>query len=343
MSTRTLYRRYLEIVQHWPLDPNKPSRDLGVYIRSRINKHFPKGEITPIDSSSIPTLTAEIDALERLTTNINRDSNRYKDCSTASGMTAEQLSHVTSSESIKSFNEFYDSGMVNSLKYRFFSIFIMFELLKEGPYVCIHCGYPDNKDVYKIYGDQVRHHSRSPSSALWLATTSSTTSTITDNNDVHNQQKRSKLTPRLTKCQRCQRLVDEYVQLDYNILYLDAILQKISFYRHILHNCRMASNKRISSFKEMFMSLIICSYGKLFLLPCILYGGDLKPILELFIKIFYLFSLVQCSNVKSHSMLNRFYSILLVLFAYLIHMFLVANLHWLLPSKFINKLQYFLV
>ncbi|KAH9418968.1 sterol homeostasis protein [Dermatophagoides pteronyssinus] len=315
----------------------------------------------------------------------------------------------------------------------------MFELLKEGPYVCIHCGYPDNKDVYKIYGDQVRHHSRSPSSALWLATTSSTTSTITDNNDVHNQQKRSKLTPRLTKCQRCQRLVDEYVQLDYNILYLDAILQKISFYRHILHNCRMASNKSalkmalifyfceafqrwstsngvtftserkttpvsssssssassyfqlevsfyynflciilesslfnllfyclfkmaltfvinrqnnchypmnkqgISSFKEMFMSLIICSYGKLFLLPCILYGGDLKPILELFIKIFYLFSLVQCSNVKSHSMLNRFYSILLVLFAYLIHMFLVANLHWLLPSKFINKLQYFLV
>ncbi|KAH7645994.1 protein arv1-like [Dermatophagoides farinae] len=319
----------------------------------------------------------------------------------------------------------------------------MFELLKEGPYVCIHCGYPDNKDVYKIYGDQVKYHSRSPSSALWLATTSSTTSAIiNDNNDVHNHKKQSKLTPRLTKCQRCQKLVDEYVQLDYNILCLDAILQKITFYRHILHNCRMAGNKSslkmalifyfceafqrwstsngvtftsekkttvspslsdsssshlssyfqfevsfyynflcvilesslfnllfycffkialtffmnkknsshypinknwISSFKEMFMSLIICSYGKLFFIPCTLYGGDLKPILELFIKIFYSCSLVQCSNVKSHSMLNRFYSLLLVLFTHLIHMFLVANLHGLLPSNFINNLQNFLV
>ncbi|KAH7645993.1 putative methyltransferase-like protein 15 [Dermatophagoides farinae] len=123
MSTHTLYRRYLEIIQHWPLDPNKLSRDLGVHIRARIGKHFPKGELSPIDSTSIPTLRDELNALERLTKNVNRDSHRYKECSTVSGMTAEQLARVTSTETIQSMNEFYDSGIVNTLKYRFFSMF----------------------------------------------------------------------------------------------------------------------------------------------------------------------------------------------------------------------------
>ncbi|OTF74631.1 hypothetical protein BLA29_003330 [Euroglyphus maynei] len=122
-ATRTLYRRYLEIIQHWPLDSNKSSRDLGVHIRARIGKHFPKGEFSQIDSSSIQTIRAELDALERLTKNVNRDSNRYNDCSSVSGLTAEQLSHATSSETIQSFNEYYDLGMMNSLKYRLISMF----------------------------------------------------------------------------------------------------------------------------------------------------------------------------------------------------------------------------
>ncbi|KAF7487979.1 hypothetical protein SSS_10767 [Sarcoptes scabiei] len=102
----------------------------------------------------------------------------------------------------------------------------MFELLKNGPYVCIHCGYGGNRNVYKIYGDQINYHCRSPSSAL----------------DLDVQRSRS-TTPRLTKCSKCFDFVDDYVQLDYNILYLDAILQRKTFYRHILLNCEILSKK----------------------------------------------------------------------------------------------------
>lgn len=106
----------------------------------------------------------------------------------------------------------------------------MFLLSPKGPYVCVNCGSPNHASVFKLYGNSVTYHSRSPSTA---GTSSSLLSSA---------QNRSGMTHKLTECDRCKKPVDEYVQLDFNILFLDAILMKQSFYRHILLNCSI-SNK----------------------------------------------------------------------------------------------------
>lgn len=274
----------------------------------------------------------------------------------------------------------------------------MFSLLAEGPYVCVNCGHPDNADVYKIYGSsKLKIHNRSPSTAI----------------NSMLQSKQPVMTHRLTKCEMCRKLVDEYVELDHNILFLDAVLQKQSFYRHILQNCHISnknvfkmiiifclceafqkwinlngavsainqsltnSSNLISSktyfqlemsfyfifvcvilenalfnimfcvniriwihllakrkfptefhystalasvkISDLFVSLILCSYGKLFLIPSYLYAGDLKMIVDFIIQIFCFVSLVQCASVKGYLFLGRLQAFALVVFTWLCH------------------------
>lgn len=295
----------------------------------------------------------------------------------------------------------------------------MFSLLSEGPYVCVNCGFPYNKDVYKIYGNtKPKIHSRSPSTA--------NTSMLNGKQDV--------MTHRLTKCEQCRKLVDEYVELDHNILFLDAILQKQSFYRHILQNCQISNrdalkmviifciceafqkwiklngavsaitqtltnssnlissktyfqlemsfylifvcvmlenalfnilfycnirlffiifarkkldsqsyDRALESLKltDIFISLILCSYGKLFLIPSYLYAGDLKVIVDFLIQLFCLLSFVQCATVKGYLFLNRLNSFILVALTCLFHYLLVESFRYcnnMIPyTKLLNE------
>lgn len=260
----------------------------------------------------------------------------------------------------------------------------MFVLSPQGPYFCVNCGAGDNESVYKCYGSQIKHHTRSPSTEH--------TSLPSKNNSC-----------RLSKCQHCDQLVDEYVQLDYNVLFLDAMLQKHSFYRHILLNCEIShksavkvaiffglceafqrwtelngatlthssssinlfasktyeelelsfyfiflaviienaffnvllylimtcfqkivgrngsSFKKSCSFSNMLLSLIMCSYGKLFLIPSHLYAGELKYIIDKLIQLFCIFSLVQCVSVKAHTRLNHWHPYAIVGLALVVH------------------------
>lgn len=278
----------------------------------------------------------------------------------------------------------------------------MFLLAPKGPYVCVNCGFWNNSSVFKMYGNSViQHHSRSPSTAG------------TSRSLLSSAQNKSGMTHRLTECEKCKKPVDEYVQLDNSILFLDSILQKQSFYRHILLNCQISNKNatkmavifglceafqrwttlngavsasdqkniqspnlissksyfhlevsfylifvcviienalfnliffcifqifsfasvkyfgqsrgpspvRAVSFFDLFLSVIICSYGKLFIIPSYLYAGELKHIVDQLNRLFCLFSLVQCALVKGHLFLKRYQSVALVALTLLLHHF----------------------
>lgn len=310
----------------------------------------------------------------------------------------------------------------------------MFLLSPKGPYVCVNCGSPNNSSVFKMFGNSVTYHSRSPSTA---GTSSSLLSSA---------QNRSGMTHKLTECERCKKPVDEYVQLDFNILFLDAVLMKHRFYRHILLNCSISNknafkmaviiglceafqrwttlngvvsasdqtavssnevSKNSASLKTYFqlevsfyliflcviienalfnvifyaifqlfarllpslrflgsgkgrsspsgaaqqgpttagssslspspssgvlasstasvplvdfcLCIIICSYGKLFIIPSYLYAGQLKYLVDQLIWLFTNVSLVQCALVKGHLFLNRYQAVALVVITRLLH------------------------
>lgn len=88
---------------------------------------------------------------------------------------------------------------------------MVFSLSAGRPYyVCVNCGNPDNPAVIKVFGNHGNKSSDLPSTHLKLA-----------------------------ECTVCRSSVDEYVQLDNCILIINGILQKTSFYRHILLNCEL--------------------------------------------------------------------------------------------------------
>lgn len=235
----------------------------------------------------------------------------------------------------------------------------MFPLKDKGPYVCVHCGYNENKTVYKIYGNKSSSSEESSPSKCKLPA-------------AH---------LKLTECPKCQQFVDEYVELDNCILFLDAVLLKQSFFRHILLNCTI--NKKIplklgtvyslcdayriwslslglnpahqpqqpssshltymqlelsfylifsrtilenlilwfllymlvrfvvpfllsdnlfpptASEYHILRSLIICSYGRIFSLPAVLWCTELNPVIDWFLTAFHLISLAQCCRIKS--------------------------------------------
>lgn len=255
----------------------------------------------------------------------------------------------------------------------------MFILSSQGPYTCVNCGADNNENVYKVYGNSVKSHHRSPSTA--------DTSLAAKTNSC-----------RLTECKVCHRYVDEYAQLDYNVLFLDAILQKHSFYRHILLNCEISHRSafkmvtafllcetfqhwstatkpsnpfesksylqlelsfyliflcvifenalfniifyvafkcisdrsypqnsfaswKITEIYEIFIAIIVSSYGKLFFIPSYLYGCELRVILDKLVYLFFMFSLVQCSAVKGKFSFLSVKPYLIVLLTWCTHYF----------------------
>ena len=84
--------------------------------------------------------------------------------------------------------------------------------------------------------------------------------------------------------------------------------------------------QRTVSIWDLSLSVIICSYGNLFIIPSYLYAGELKLIVDQLIRLFCLYSLVQCALVKGHFFLNRLQAIALVAFTLMLHYFLLNAL-----------------
>ncbi|KAH6925174.1 hypothetical protein HPB50_001415 [Hyalomma asiaticum] len=124
---------------------------------------------------------------------------------------------------------------------------------------------------------------------------------------------------KLSRCSRCNHVVDEYIEMEFSIVLIDAVLQKLEAYRHIIFNVGMGRPWKIAllfllgealehwmsrqqthkagydlewHFYIICLFLVASSYGKLLALPANLWGCD-RIQSQLFLATFFLFSQVQ--------------------------------------------------
>ncbi|XP_034941325.1 ubiquinol-cytochrome-c reductase complex assembly factor 2 [Chelonus insularis] len=90
------YKNYLKLLEQWPLDKNKPARDLGQYIRNKIKLAFATGRL---DSSiEKDKCNRHYESLQRIVTNYYYRQYPRKLNSTATGFTSDQCNFVLSPE-----------------------------------------------------------------------------------------------------------------------------------------------------------------------------------------------------------------------------------------------------
>ena len=106
----------------------------------------------------------------------------------------------------------------------------MLSISAKGPFTCINCGQGRSSSVYKVYGQNEK-----------------------DVPVTH---------MKLTECPACKKFVDDYVELDSCILFLDALLQKPRFYRHLLINCNLTNRLTVKVFILFLLTDTIFSWSR---------------------------------------------------------------------------------
>lgn len=76
----------------------------------------------------------------------------------------------------------------------------------EENYICIHCGTKSNQ-LYKKYGSDLL---------------------------------------KLTRCSSCGQPVDEYIEMEFSIVFIDTILQKLEAYRHLVFNAGIKKSWKLA-------------------------------------------------------------------------------------------------
>ncbi|SPP83788.1 ubiquinol-cytochrome-c reductase complex assembly factor 2 isoform X1 [Drosophila guanche] len=94
------YQKFLKVLEKWPADKTKIGRDLGEQIRKQVTR-FSNG----LNSEADKDLDRQIDALERLSSNVYAKKYPRSYESTATGLTAAQCSQVLSSEFLQYLND----------------------------------------------------------------------------------------------------------------------------------------------------------------------------------------------------------------------------------------------
>ena len=107
----------------------------------------------------------------------------------------------------------------------------MLSILSKGPFTCINCGQGRSSTVYRVYGKK-------------------------ENDDVPVTHMK------LTQCPSCEKYIDDYVELDSCILFLDALLQRPRFYRHVLINCNLTNRLTVKFFMVLLLSDTIFSWSR---------------------------------------------------------------------------------
>ncbi|XP_010560986.1 PREDICTED: protein ARV1 isoform X2 [Haliaeetus leucocephalus] len=155
---------------------------------------------------------------------------------------------------------------------------------------------------------------------------------------------------RISICKSCQKPVDKYIEYDPVIILINAILCKAQAYRHILFNTKINIHGKLCifcllceaylrwlqlqdssqnidpddliryakewDFYRMFgiasLALLLSSYGKLLLIPAVIWEHDYTPVCLAFIKVFVLISNSQAIRVTLN--LNRLLPWLAIVF-----------------------------
>lgn len=97
-----LYKRFIRVLEKWPIEKTKAGRDLGEHLREHVKLIFGSNSPVILEGNR---LEREIEALDRLTKNIYQTQYPRKLSSTATGLTAEQCNQVLSSEFLEYLND----------------------------------------------------------------------------------------------------------------------------------------------------------------------------------------------------------------------------------------------
>lgn len=91
-----LYQRYLRLVGVWGVDPTKPGRDFGLFLRQRLPEQFKDLEFTVLTPEEYTRREKSLESLERLA-----DNTYFKNIenqSTATGATLEECRTLLSQD-----------------------------------------------------------------------------------------------------------------------------------------------------------------------------------------------------------------------------------------------------
>lgn len=99
------YKRFLAILEKWPIDKSKPGRDLGQYLREKFSTQFSNQNNLATSSTEEANIQRQFAALENIIKNTNRNKYPRKSTVTASGLSGEQCQQILSSEFLEYINE----------------------------------------------------------------------------------------------------------------------------------------------------------------------------------------------------------------------------------------------
>ncbi|XP_072028061.1 ubiquinol-cytochrome-c reductase complex assembly factor 2-like [Amphiura filiformis] len=92
----TRYRKFLQLIEQWPLDSSKKGRDLGMHIREMVAIGFKQGPATQINERKCDEM---YEALQKMNTDYYRNKYPRLYQSSATGATLEECKIVTSKDS----------------------------------------------------------------------------------------------------------------------------------------------------------------------------------------------------------------------------------------------------
>ncbi|XP_063706771.1 ubiquinol-cytochrome c reductase complex assembly factor 2 [Culicoides brevitarsis] len=106
------YRKFLNLLEKWPVDKSRPGRDLGEYLRAQLKSILGQPNIVRVNEKK---LDRQVLALERLTNNEIQKKYPRRLESTASGLTGEQCRQVLSQEFLDHLNREEEPGLFTKL------------------------------------------------------------------------------------------------------------------------------------------------------------------------------------------------------------------------------------
>jgi len=96
------YKKFLRLLEKWPVDKTKQGRDLGQNLRDQLQQILGGSSIITVNDSK---LDSQFQSLENLVNNVYQKKYPRRFKSTSSGLTGEQCRQVLSSEFLEYLNE----------------------------------------------------------------------------------------------------------------------------------------------------------------------------------------------------------------------------------------------
>lgn len=113
MSSKELYKRFVELCKKWPRDEEKFGRDYGEFFRRQLNDYFPNGELSQISKPG--DVDKVLSSLERIASNHYFNENPLKR-SSASGNELWACRIAVSTDGLRKIHEEEETSLVSRLR-----------------------------------------------------------------------------------------------------------------------------------------------------------------------------------------------------------------------------------